>query len=83
MDRVRARSQGQTVLALVKAFLKAGVITELGDNRTPTPAPRRAAVRHEGARCEWIALVGGAADAGNVISGQCLEACPHLGMRRW
>jgi hypothetical protein len=40
-------------------------------------------VRHEGARCEWIALVGGAADAGNVISGQCLEACPHLGMRRW
>jgi hypothetical protein len=51
--------------------------------RTATPAPRKGAVRHEGARCEWIALVGGAADAGNVISGLCLEACPHLGMRRW
>ena len=83
MDRVRARVKDKRVVALVKAFLKAGIMTETGLIRTPGPAPRRAGVRHEGARCEWIALVGGAADAGNVISGQCLEACPHLGMRRW
>ena len=31
MDRVRARIKDKRVLALVKAFLKAGVLTELGD----------------------------------------------------
>ena len=41
MDRVRARVKDKRVLALVKAFLKAGILTELGDSRTPTPAPRK------------------------------------------
>ena len=40
MDRVRARVKDKRVLALVKAFLKAGVLTELGDREdtwTGTP----------------------------------------------
>ncbi len=37
----------------------------------------------KGARCEWIALVGGPGDAGDVISGQCPMACPRPGVRRW
>jgi RNA-directed DNA polymerase len=40
MDRVRKRIKDKRVLALVKAFLKAGVLTELGelqDTRTGTP----------------------------------------------
>jgi RNA-directed DNA polymerase len=40
MDRVRARGKDKRVLALVKAFLKAGVLTELGeqqDTLTGTP----------------------------------------------
>ncbi|HEV2373704.1 MAG TPA: reverse transcriptase domain-containing protein [Streptosporangiaceae bacterium] len=40
MARVRARIKDKRVLALVKAFLKAGVLTELGQNRdshTGTP----------------------------------------------
>jgi RNA-directed DNA polymerase len=40
MDRVRARVKDKRVLALVKAFLKAGVLTELGDRQdtfTGTP----------------------------------------------
>src|SRR4051794_4024670 len=40
MDRVRARVKDKRVLALVKAFLKAGILTELGDQRdtlTGTP----------------------------------------------
>jgi RNA-directed DNA polymerase len=40
MDRVRARIKDKRVLALVKAFLKAGILTELGeiqDTRTGTP----------------------------------------------
>jgi RNA-directed DNA polymerase len=40
MDRVRARVEDKRVLALVKAFLKAGVLTELGQHRdtlTGTP----------------------------------------------
>ena len=31
MDRVRRESQTSAVLALVKAFLKAGILTEIGD----------------------------------------------------
>ena len=42
MDRVRNRVKDKRVLALVKAFFKAGVMTETGSKRTPTPAPRRA-----------------------------------------
>jgi RNA-directed DNA polymerase len=40
MDRVRARVKDKRVLALVKAFLKAGIFTELGghhDTHTGTP----------------------------------------------
>ena len=40
MDRVRARVKDKRVLALVKAFLKAGVLTEAGDREdtyTGTP----------------------------------------------
>ncbi len=40
MDRVRARIKDRRVLALVKAFLKAGILTELGerqDTHTGTP----------------------------------------------
>ncbi|MGW3606482.1 group II intron reverse transcriptase/maturase [Micromonospora sp. NPDC005161] len=41
MDRVRARMKDKRVLALVKAFLKAGVLTEVGDRRnTHTGTPQ-------------------------------------------
>jgi RNA-directed DNA polymerase len=41
MDRVRARIKDKRVLALVKAFLKAGVMTELGDvEDTATGTPQ-------------------------------------------
>ena len=40
MERVRARVKDKRVLALVKAFLKAGVLTELGESRdTHTGTP--------------------------------------------
>jgi RNA-directed DNA polymerase len=41
MDRVRARIKDKRVLALVKAFLKAGILTELGEHRdTHTGTPQ-------------------------------------------
>lgn len=41
MDRVRARVKDKRVLALVKAFLKAGVLTELGEHQeTHTGTPQ-------------------------------------------
>lgn len=41
MDRVRTRVKDKRVLALVKAFLKAGIMTELGDYRdTHTGTPQ-------------------------------------------
>ena len=41
MDRVRVRVKDKRVLALVKAFLKAGVLTELGENKdTHTGTPQ-------------------------------------------
>jgi RNA-directed DNA polymerase len=41
MGRVRDRVKDKRVLALVKAFLKAGVFTELGENKdTPTGTPQ-------------------------------------------
>jgi RNA-directed DNA polymerase len=41
MDRVRARVKDKRVLALVKAFLKAGILTELGERQdTPTGTPQ-------------------------------------------
>ena len=44
MDRVRARVKDKRVLRLVKAFLKAGILTELGD--IEDTAHRHAARRH-------------------------------------
>lgn len=41
MGRVRARVKDKRVLRLVKAFLKAGILTELGEERdTPTGTPQ-------------------------------------------
>jgi len=41
MDRVRARLKDKRVLALVKAFLKAGIMTELGErNETTSGTPQ-------------------------------------------
>jgi RNA-directed DNA polymerase len=41
MDRVRIRVKDKRVLALVKAFLKAGVMTETGDREdTHTGTPQ-------------------------------------------
>src|SRR5215210_1939974 len=41
MDRVRLRVKDKRVLALVKAFLKAGILTELGEKKdTPTGTPQ-------------------------------------------
>ena len=41
MGRVRARVSDKRVLALIKAFLKAGILTELGEERdTPTGTPQ-------------------------------------------
>ena len=41
MDRVRTRVKDKRVLALVKAFLKAGIMTELGDREdSPTGTPQ-------------------------------------------
>lgn len=41
MDRVRVRVKDKRVLVLVKAFLKAGVLLELGEERdTPTGTPQ-------------------------------------------
>ena len=43
MDRVQARVKDKRVLALVKAFLKAGILTETGDHEdTPSGTPRGA-----------------------------------------
>ncbi len=41
MDRVRRRVKDKRVLLLVKAFLKAGIFTELGENKeTHTGTPQ-------------------------------------------
>ncbi|MDF2747951.1 MAG: RNA-directed polymerase, partial [Propionibacteriaceae bacterium] len=41
MDRVRHRVKDKRVLALVKAFLKSGIMTELGDHEdTNTGTPQ-------------------------------------------
>jgi len=50
MDRVRRRVKDKRVLGLVKAFLKAGLLTELGENRdthTGTPQGSLCAAAHK------------------------------------
>ena len=42
LGRVRRRVKDKRVVGLVKAFLKAGILTELGHSRTATPARRKA-----------------------------------------
>jgi RNA-directed DNA polymerase len=42
LGRVRRRIGDKRVVALVKAFLKAGILTELAAKRRRSPAPRRA-----------------------------------------
>ena len=42
MERLRKRIKDKRVLALVKAFLKAGVMTPTATGKRPTPAPRQA-----------------------------------------
>jgi RNA-directed DNA polymerase len=67
LDRVRKRVKDKRVVALVKAFLKAGVLTELGDQHLDRHAARRhsdsstavgnlAMIRPPG-RCRWCLLV--------------------------
>ena len=46
MDRVRRRVKDKRVLGLVRAFLKAGILTELGETGTPTPARHKAVCCH-------------------------------------
>jgi hypothetical protein len=49
MDRVRARIADKRVLALVKAFLKAGILTEVGTSKetiTGTPQGGLCATAH-------------------------------------
>src|SRR4051812_29515514 len=43
MDRVRRRIKDKRVLLLVKAFLKSGLLTELGEHRDTPPGPRKVA----------------------------------------
>ena len=50
MDRVRARVKDKRVLALVKAFLKAGVLTELGEHQGH---PHRHAARRHPVPAVW------------------------------
>ena len=46
LDRVRKRVKDKRVVALVKAFLKAGILTELGEKQdTPTGTPQGASCR--------------------------------------
>jgi RNA-directed DNA polymerase len=49
LERVRRRVKDKRVLALVKAFLQAGILTELGENRdthTGTPQGGLCAAAH-------------------------------------
>ena len=50
MDRVRLRIKDKRVLSVVKAFLKAGILTELGelqDTHTGTPQGSLCEAEHE------------------------------------
>ena len=42
LDRVRARIKDKRVVALVRAFLKAGILTKFGDRRRHQPGTRKA-----------------------------------------
>jgi RNA-directed DNA polymerase len=64
LERVRRRVKDKRVLALVKAFLKAGVLTELGENRdTHTGTPQ-----------------GGSATRGRTVVSGCIEGGSAVSM---
>jgi RNA-directed DNA polymerase len=77
MDRVRARVKDKRVLALVKAFLKAGVLTEAGDREetwTGTPQGGLCSAEHKPpyAQC-WVMR---SADLGGLVgAGSAGERC--------
>ncbi|GAA5116990.1 reverse transcriptase domain-containing protein [Haloechinothrix salitolerans] len=63
MDRVRQRVKDKRVLALVKAFLKAGILTELGENRdTLTGTPQG------GSATRGRTVVSGCTDGGSMVT---------------
>jgi RNA-directed DNA polymerase len=77
MDRVRARVKDKRVLALVKAFPKAGVLTELGGHRetlTGTPQGGLCSAEHKppNAQC-WLMRSAGL--PGLLVAGSAAERC--------
>ena len=77
MDRVRVRIKDKRVLALVKAFLKAGVLTELGEVRdtltgTPQGGLCTAAHKEPYEQC-WVMRSAGL--PGLVGAGSASERC--------
>ncbi len=70
LERVRARIKDKRVLALVKAFLKAGVLTELGEYQETPNAMDNPGHGHPPCRCwcragwSWRGLRGRGCDAG-------------------
>ncbi len=90
MDRVRRRVKDKRVLALVKAFLKAGVLMELGENRethTGTPQGSLCSAEHNPPNAQrWImrsvglsALVRGGA-GGRAVR---ITPCRSWSLRGW
>src|SRR3974377_592503 len=81
MDRVRARVKDKRVLALVKAFLKAGVLTELGeyqDTWTGTPQGGISTPPTQWITGRLVTLrirLGGGLAGGGAIAG-CRDAVP-------
>ena len=77
MDRVRARVKDKRVLALVKAFLKAGVLTELGQHRdtlTGTPQGGLCSAEHKPPYAQrWVMRSAGL--PGLVAGGLAGERC--------
>ena len=77
MGRVRARVKDKRVLALVKAFLKAGVLTELGEHRetlTGTPQGALCSAEHN-APYEQCRVMRSAGLPGLVDAGSASEHC--------
>jgi hypothetical protein len=72
MSRLRARIKDKRVCALVKAFLKAGIFTELGDREetsSGTPQGGLCSAEHKPPYAQWPVMrsagLGGLVDAGS------------------
>jgi len=79
MDRVRRRVKDKRVLALVKAFLKAGVLTESGDREgthTGTPQGGLCAAAHNPPN-EQCRLMRSVDLSGLVSVGSMVERCTY------